>query len=229
MAAPAPRLFFEAPADDDAGHPGGGLLFWPAFCPLPLPRPPTRPYTNRAALSLFLFPSHAQAPTSGLGHASTGLFRSPSMLLPRRTQSLLKGPFVVAMLLGTVLGLIARPAHAFWTPAQPFGHRQARPQPQLLQATQGGGTSGGGGGSGWRGGPRPDEEAVDLSGDGGVTKRVIRPGFGYKQESPPPHAYCKVAFVMKTATGQVIADRMKQPMEFMLVRCVSTLWIRIDK
>lgn len=73
-------------------------------------------------------------------------------------------------------------------------------------------------GSGWRGGPRPDDEPVDLSGDGGVMKRVIRPGFGYKQESPPPHAYCKIAFVMKTATGQMIADRMKEPMEFMLVR-----------
>ena len=49
-------------------------------------------------------------------------------------------------------------------------------------------------------------------------KPVIRPGFGYKQESPPPHAYCKIAFVMKTATGQVIADRMKEPIEFILVR-----------
>lgn len=54
-------------------------------------------------------------------------------------------------------------------------------------------------------------------------KRVIRPGFGYKQESPPPHAYCKIAFVMKTATGQVIADRMKEPMEFMLVRFFSVV------
>jgi hypothetical protein len=81
------------------------------------------------------------------------------------------------------------------------------------------GSSGGGSSSsGYRGQARNDEEVVDLSGDGGVTKRVLRPGFGYKQESPPKHAYCKVAFVMKTSTGQVIADRMSKPMEFMLVR-----------
>lgn len=75
------------------------------------------------------------------------------------------------------------------------------------------------GSSGYRGQARnDDDEVVDLSGDGGVTKRVIRPGFGYKQETPPPHAYCKVAFMMKTSTGQIIADRMDKPMEFMLVR-----------
>lgn len=73
-------------------------------------------------------------------------------------------------------------------------------------------------GGGYRGQARNDEEVVDLSGDGGVTKRVLRPGFGYKQETPPTNAYCKVAFVMKTSTGQVIADRMAKPMEFMLVR-----------
>lgn len=73
-------------------------------------------------------------------------------------------------------------------------------------------------GGGYRGQARDNEELVDLSGDGGVTKRVLRPGFGYKQETPPTHAYCKVAFVMKTSTGQVIADRMDKPMEFMLVR-----------
>lgn len=80
-------------------------------------------------------------------------------------------------------------------------------------------SSSGSSSSGYRGQARNDDEVVDLSGDGGVTKRVIRPGFGYKQETPPPHAYCKVAFIMKTSTGQVIADRMNKPMEFMLVRC----------
>lgn len=77
--------------------------------------------------------------------------------------------------------------------------------------------------SGWRSGPRPSDEPVDLSGDGGVLKTVLRPGYGYNQQTPPPHSYCKVAFVMKTSTGQLIANRMKKPMEFMLVRSLKKL------
>lgn len=114
--------------------------------------------------------------------------------------------------------ILSTPVQAFMpaaTPAPP-SLRHERPLPHLPSSTAT--TLRSSTGSGWRGGPRPDDEPVDLSGDGGVMKRVIRHGFGYKQESPPPHAYCKIAFVMKTSTGQVIADRMKDPMEFMLVR-----------
>lgn len=115
------------------------------------------------------------------------------------------------------MSLLSTPVQAFLpaaTPTPPSSHHE-RPLPPLPSSTAT--TLRSSTGSGWRGGPRPDDGPVDLSGDGGVMKRVIRPGFGYKQESPPPHAYCKIAFVMKTATGQVIADRMKEPMEFMLV------------
>lgn len=51
----------------------------------------------------------------------------------------------------------------------------------------------------------------------------MRPGYGYNQEVPPPHAYVKIAFVMKTDTGVIIADRMNKPMEFMMVRPVYLL------
>lgn len=69
---------------------------------------------------------------------------------------------------------------------------------------------------GWRGAASESHEVVDVSGDGGVMKRVIRPAFGYKVEVPPKHAYCKIAFSMKTSDGKLIADRMDKPMEFML-------------
>jgi len=125
------------------------------------------------------------------------------------------------LLLAAALSLLSTPIQAF-LPATPLSpsHRPPLPSSSSISSTSALYSSTG---SGWRGGPRPDDEPVDLSGDGGVMKRVIRPGFGYKQESPPPHAYCKIAFVMKTATGQVIADRMKEPMEFMLVRFVAVV------
>lgn len=125
------------------------------------------------------------------------------------------------LLLAAALSLLSTPIQAFLpaTPSSP-SHRPPLPSSSSISSTSALYSSTG---SGWRGGPRPDDEPVDLSGDGGVMKRVIRPGFGYKQESPPPHAYCKIAFVMKTATGQVIADRMKEPMEFMLVRFVAVV------
>lgn len=120
---------------------------------------------------------------------------------------------LVVVLLPTTQGFfVPRPR------APPRCRQQQQQHPRPLVSMAAASESSGSGYSGYRGQARNDEEIVDLSGDGGVTKRVLRPGFGYKQETPPKHAYCKVAFVMKTGTGQVIADRMNKPMEFMLVR-----------